>query len=61
MVKTCPHVGVLHPEKFSCISCYDNAEDCNCFVCMGVFCEECNEIIDIECEDVRNAYMENKH
>jgi len=59
-LKTCIHVGKLPPEKFQCIDCSDNARDCNCFACMGVFCEECNEMLDVECEDVRNAYMESQ-
>ena len=52
----CEHVGKKHPREFQCTDCYDNACDCNCFSCMGVFCDNCEEILPIECSDVIDAW-----
>jgi hypothetical protein len=52
----CEHVGVLPPEKFSCISCEDTAKDCNCLDGMGVYCAACGTTISIESEYIRQAY-----
>jgi len=53
----CTHIG-NHPKNFTCIDCEDNAEDCNCNDCFGVFCEQCQEIVWISCDDIRTAYRE---
>ena len=52
----CSHIGD-EPKRFYCICCEDNAENCNCIPCMGVFCEQCNKVIDVECDEVREAYL----
>jgi len=68
--KPCPHIGVLHPKNFDCFECNDNAENCNCHDCMGVFCNECNDDVwtfgkdnklhTANCEDVRQAWQNRK-
>lgn len=52
----CPHIGKQPPEKFQCIDCDDHAKECNCTDCVGVFCQDCNEVIWLTCDAVREAY-----
>ena len=59
MSKTCPHVGIEHPMYFQCGSCDDTADKCNCNVCGMVFCEKCQEMIFIDCDDVVEAWIKN--
>lgn len=58
MSKTCPHVGKEHPINFQCGDCDDTADQCNCNFCGMVFCNLCQKMIFIECDDVRVAWQE---
>lgn len=47
-------------SNFSCIDCEDNVQDCNCFDCIGgVFCDECQCIVNISCPDVMDILNKN--
>ena len=52
MSKTCEHVGKEHPMYFQCLDCEDTADECNCNYTAGVFCEKCQAIVWIECDEV---------
>lgn len=65
--EVCPHIGILHPKEFHCADCDDTAEACNCFDCMGVFCDACGSFVwfrrkrdgrvsSANCQDVVDAY-----
>jgi hypothetical protein len=54
----CQHFG-NNPRGFQCIDCEDDAEECNCYDCMGgVFCNACQTIVPATCDDVREAYRQ---
>lgn len=46
--------------SFQCISCDDNAQDCNCYDCMMIMCAYCNETINNECSKVQEFAMHNE-
>lgn len=52
----CSHVGLEPPQNFDCVDCEDNAKECNCHDCMGVFCRKCQNVLSVNCEEVRQAY-----
>ena len=54
--KTCPHVGKEHPINFQCGDCEDTADKCNCNICGMVFCNLCQKMIFIDCDDIRTAW-----
>ena len=56
---SCPHVGIEHPMYFQCGNCDDTADQCNCSFCGFVFCEKCQKMIFIDCEDVVDAWVDN--
>jgi len=56
MKETCEHVGREHPIFFQCTCCEDTADDCNCNYCPMVFCEKCQEMVMISCDDVVSAW-----
>ena len=56
--RNCKHVGVEHPMNFQCLSCEDTADECNCFYTEGVFCDICQKIIWMDCDDVRDKWSE---
>lgn len=60
MKETCEHAGVEHPIHFQCGDCEDTADNCNCFSCMMVFCEKCQEMIYKNCDEIRIAW-DDKH
>ena len=54
MKKTCEHVKNatrMNINSFGCRDCPDQVDVCNCFDC-EVFCEECNDFIDITCSEL---------
>ncbi len=55
MSKTCEHVG-KHPMNFQCLDCEDTADECNCSYTAGVFCDLCQKIVWVDCDDVREAW-----
>jgi len=57
--KTCEHVGKVHPMNFQCLDCEDTADECNCNYTAGVFCDLCQEIIWIGCDEVRDLWYKN--
>ena len=56
MTEQCEHVGKFHPIYFQCVDCEDTAYQCNCFSCAGVFCELCETMMWIECDEVVEAW-----
>lgn len=58
MDKRCEHVGKEHPIYFQCGDCEDTADKCNCNSCGMVFCEKCQKMLFIDCEEVRSAWEE---
>ena len=60
-MNTCPHIGVEHPMNFQCLDCEDTADDCNCFHSAGVFCEKCQKIVWVSCDEVVSEwYKQNR-
>jgi len=61
MSEYCSHVGFEHPFHFQCSDCEDNAMDCNCSSCMGVYCPFCDQLYwTFNCDDVCREWI-NKH
>ncbi len=59
MSETCEHLGTEHPMFFQCGNCEDTADQCNCNVCGMIFCEKCQEMLFIDCDDVIRAWIDN--
>jgi glycosyltransferase involved in cell wall biosynthesis len=38
--------------NFSCENCDSPLDECNCFDCFAVFCDQCNSFISLSCSDV---------
>jgi len=60
MSNTCEHVGKEPPSNFQCTSCEDTADKCNCNFCGMVWCEKCQAMISVDCDDVRIAWDRRK-
>ena len=39
-------------NSFSCENCDSPLDDCNCFDCCMIFCEECNAFVALSCSNV---------
>jgi hypothetical protein len=54
--KFCEHMAAATSadiKLFACQSCdVEDIRECDCNDCFGVFCQKCNDFIDIECPDV---------
>ena len=46
--------------NFACQSCDDPIDQCNCYDCMGVFCQTCKTFIDIDCSEVDRLIEHNE-
>lgn len=51
----CIHMGTEQLSNFWCTDCDDNAEDCNCMNCGGVYCDLCNSVYWVSCEIIRSV------
>ena len=54
----CEHIGKEHPMNFQCLDCEDTADDCNCNYTAGVFCEKCQAVVWIDCDEVVSKWRE---
>lgn len=58
MTDRCEHVGKEHPIHFQCADCEDTADKCNCNSCAMVFCEKCQKMLFIDCDEVVTAWQD---
>jgi hypothetical protein len=54
----CEHVGKEHPIHFQCADCDDTADKCNCNNCVMVFCNLCQKMLFVDCDEVCSAWVE---